>query len=211
MRKILRLLACAAAFLPAGCAFTGVGGSEIAVVLRGASEVPANRSGATGKGTFWVHTDRTLDGILETSGMEATAAHLHLGEQGSDFHLQMASDLAAPTWVQMALSSLSSMATLCVIVLTLAPWAEEERFGTLSLLATSPLAPQIALEKGALAAYFVTLSYLMQQGRWAANTETFATISAAAHLLAVAVGPTWFFFLRAPAVSIGATTIVPAC
>lgn len=79
MRKTLRLLACAAAFLPVGCAFTGVGGSEIAVVLRGASEVPANRSPATGKGTFWVHSDRTLDGILETSGMEATAAHLHLG------------------------------------------------------------------------------------------------------------------------------------
>ncbi len=88
MRKFLRLLVCAAAFLPAflpaGCAFTGVGGSEIAVVLRGASEVPASRSGATGKGTFWVHTDRTLDGILETSGMEATAAHLHLGAAGAN-------------------------------------------------------------------------------------------------------------------------------
>ena len=84
MRKTLCLLACAAAFLSAGCAFTGVGGSEIAVVLRGASEVPANRSGATGRGTFWVHTDRTLDGILETSGMEATAAHLHLGAAGAN-------------------------------------------------------------------------------------------------------------------------------
>lgn len=45
-------------------------------------EVPANRSPAAGKGTFWVHTDRTLNGYIETSGVEATAAHLHLGPPG---------------------------------------------------------------------------------------------------------------------------------
>ena len=36
-----------------------------------------------GKATIWVHADRTLNGILETSGMEATAANLYLGAPGA--------------------------------------------------------------------------------------------------------------------------------
>lgn len=50
--------------------------------MRGTMEVPANRSSAAGKGTFWIHSDRTLNGYIETSGIEATAAHLHLGPPG---------------------------------------------------------------------------------------------------------------------------------
>lgn len=60
----------------------GVASKEVEVVLRGASETPPNRSTATGRASFWVHADRTVSGIVETSGMEATAAHLHLGGPG---------------------------------------------------------------------------------------------------------------------------------
>jgi hypothetical protein len=88
MGNALRLLSCTAAFVAAlvssGCAGIGVSAREVAVALRGAAEVPPNRSSATGKGTFWVHTDRTLNGFVETSGMEATAAHLHLGMPGTN-------------------------------------------------------------------------------------------------------------------------------
>ena len=86
MGKSLRLLGCTAAFVAAlansGCAGMGVSAREVAVVLTGAMEVPPNRSAAAGKGTFWVHADRTLNGFIETSGIEATAAHLHLGATG---------------------------------------------------------------------------------------------------------------------------------
>ena len=54
------------------------------VVLTGAQEAPATKSTAVGKATFWVHTDRTINGIVETSGMEATAAHLHFGAPGEN-------------------------------------------------------------------------------------------------------------------------------
>ena len=55
---------------------------EVQVALTGASEVPSTASSAAGKGSFWVHPDGTLSGVVETSGMEASAAHLHLGVRG---------------------------------------------------------------------------------------------------------------------------------
>ena len=86
MRKLFLLFSSLAAsavvLTSSGCAGIGVAAREVEVVLRGASEVPANRSAAAGKGTFWVHSDRTLNGYVETSGIEATAAHLHLGLPG---------------------------------------------------------------------------------------------------------------------------------
>lgn len=88
MRKLFSLLGCSVLMLvglgAAGCAGIGVPAQEINVSLSGGSEVPPNRSAATGKGTFWVHTDRTLNGFIETSGMEASAAHLHLGAAGAN-------------------------------------------------------------------------------------------------------------------------------
>ncbi len=66
----------------AGCAGTGLSVPELNVVLSGVNEVPPNRSAAAGKGTFWVHSDRTLNGLLETSGMQSTAANLYLGGPG---------------------------------------------------------------------------------------------------------------------------------
>ena len=71
--------ACAFAVL-AGCASTGLSAPEIRVALSGANEVPPNTSTAAGKASFWIHADRTLNGVLETSGIAATAANLYLGD-----------------------------------------------------------------------------------------------------------------------------------
>ncbi len=76
-------LACIAAIVLSGCAGSGLSAPELQVALSGASEVPPNRSTAAGKASFWVHADRTLNGIVETSGMEATAANLYLGSPGT--------------------------------------------------------------------------------------------------------------------------------
>ena len=62
-----------------GCASSSLTAPELQLPLRGASEVPPNASTATGRASFWVHADRTLNGVLETSGMAATAANLYLG------------------------------------------------------------------------------------------------------------------------------------
>jgi len=64
------------------CASSGLSAQEIQLTLRGASEIPPNVSTAAGKASFWVHADRTLNGIVETSGMADTAANLYLGGAG---------------------------------------------------------------------------------------------------------------------------------
>jgi hypothetical protein len=66
----------------AGCAGPGLTAQEIRVTLTGVEEVPPNKSTATGKGTFWVHADRTINGVVETSGVEATAAYIYVGDRG---------------------------------------------------------------------------------------------------------------------------------
>ena len=63
----------------AGCA----NAPELQVALGAANEVPPNRSTAAGKASFWVHPDRTLNGIVETSGMDATAAKIYLDRPGA--------------------------------------------------------------------------------------------------------------------------------
>ena len=74
--------AAAAALTLAGCAGSGLSAPELDVVLSGASEVPPYSSTAAGKATFWVHSDRTFSGIVETSGMEASSAYIYLGGPG---------------------------------------------------------------------------------------------------------------------------------
>src|SRR4051812_40444545 len=72
------------AVLVAGCATqSGLEAPELNVTLTGASEVPPNKSTAVGKGSFWVHSDRTVNGVIETSGMEGTAAYIYVGAQGT--------------------------------------------------------------------------------------------------------------------------------
>ena len=83
MLKIARAI-CAATVIAVlqGCASSGLSAPEIHVALSGSREIPPNASTAAGTASFWIHTDRTLNGVVETSGMEGTAANLYLGGAG---------------------------------------------------------------------------------------------------------------------------------
>ena len=50
--------------------------------LSSASEVPAVDSKATGSGMIMVAADHTVSGSISTTGIEATAAHIHLAAKG---------------------------------------------------------------------------------------------------------------------------------
>ncbi len=78
---ILRSIAMAliAAIALAACAVPGVPAREVRIELGGANQVPPNKSTASGRATIWVHADRTVDGIIETSGMSGTAASISVG------------------------------------------------------------------------------------------------------------------------------------
>ena len=54
------------------------------VSLGGANEVPAVTSMATGSGNIRVATDRTVSGSITTTGIDASAAHIHMAAKGSN-------------------------------------------------------------------------------------------------------------------------------
>ncbi len=72
--------------LAAGFAVGGLSAhaADVAVKLTGDQEVPAVASAATGVGTFAVKNDKSVSGSIKTSGIEATMAHIHLGEPGKN-------------------------------------------------------------------------------------------------------------------------------
>ena len=55
---------------------------EIKVTLSGAEEVPAVTTAATGTGKFTIGSDHAVTGSVKTTGIEGTAAHIHLAPAG---------------------------------------------------------------------------------------------------------------------------------
>jgi hypothetical protein len=55
---------------------------EIKVTLSGAEEVPAVTTAATGTGKFTIGSDHAVSGGVKTTGIDGTAAHIHLGPVG---------------------------------------------------------------------------------------------------------------------------------
>jgi hypothetical protein len=51
-------------------------------MLSGDAEVPPVATMATGSGTITVNADMTVGGGITTSGVAATAAHIHVGKAG---------------------------------------------------------------------------------------------------------------------------------
>jgi hypothetical protein len=74
-------LAWALAALLAGCASMG-GGTPTPVSLYGAQEVPPVTTAAGGSGTVTVSDDGSIRGNIRTTGVKATAAHIHMGPAG---------------------------------------------------------------------------------------------------------------------------------
>jgi hypothetical protein len=57
---------------------------DIPVKLTGAQEVPAVSSAAAGTGTLSIGEDKSVKGSVTTTGIEGTAAHIHLGATGKN-------------------------------------------------------------------------------------------------------------------------------
>lgn len=58
--------------------------SDSKVTLSGAEEVPPVTTSATGTGTINVSADKKVTGTVTTTGVEGTAAHIHIGATGKN-------------------------------------------------------------------------------------------------------------------------------
>ena len=72
------LLAATALALCSGAAF----GKDVKVNLTGAEETPPVTTSATGHGTIKIAKDNSVSGTIKTTGIEGTAAHIHVGAPG---------------------------------------------------------------------------------------------------------------------------------
>ena len=58
--------------------------ADAKVTLSGSQEVPPVTTSATGSGTITVAADQSIAGSIKTTGVKATAAHIHLGAPGAN-------------------------------------------------------------------------------------------------------------------------------
>lgn len=91
MNRLLPKFARVSTVLPAflfmvfGCATTNGSNQEVAkVALSGSQEVPPVKTSATGSAMVTVKSDRSVSGSITTTGIDATAAHIHEGEAGKN-------------------------------------------------------------------------------------------------------------------------------
>ena len=83
VRRSLWTSMSAAAILVAGCAtMSSSGGTN--VTLSGSQEVPPVTTTASGSGTIMVGADRSVSGNVKTTGINATAAHIHMAPMGQN-------------------------------------------------------------------------------------------------------------------------------
>ncbi|MDP1610941.1 MAG: CHRD domain-containing protein [Sulfuritalea sp.] len=54
----------------------------MAIMLKGAAEIPAVKTAATGTGQITVMPDQTVSGNIKTTGLVTTVAHIHEGASG---------------------------------------------------------------------------------------------------------------------------------
>jgi hypothetical protein len=54
------------------------------VTLSGSQEVPPVTTSATGSGTITIAADQSISGSIKTTGVKATAAHIHMGAPGAN-------------------------------------------------------------------------------------------------------------------------------
>ena len=82
MRKFSKWtpLAAAIALAVSGMAF----GADVKVTLAGDQEVPAVTTAAKGSGTVMVGDDMSVKGSITTTGITATAAHIHMAAAGKN-------------------------------------------------------------------------------------------------------------------------------
>jgi len=74
----------AAALLVAGCASGGSSGGGTMVTLSGSQEVPPVTTSASGSGKITVGEDKSVSGSVTTTGVNGTAAHIHMAAMGAN-------------------------------------------------------------------------------------------------------------------------------
>jgi CHRD domain len=55
---------------------------DVKVSLTGADETPPVTTSATGTGKLEIAKDKSVSGVIKTSGIDGTAAHIHVGAPG---------------------------------------------------------------------------------------------------------------------------------
>ena len=71
--------------ISAGCSTLAAGTNEgIKVTLSGDQEVPAVKTAASGSGTIVISSDKSVSGSITTTGINATAAHIHEAGAGKN-------------------------------------------------------------------------------------------------------------------------------
>ena len=83
LRKLIVIGLGAIALLVAACAAMSPV-KTLSVVLTGAEEVPPVVTAGTATGSFMVAENMSVSGSLATSGLDATAAHIHMGVRGEN-------------------------------------------------------------------------------------------------------------------------------
>ena len=69
----------------AGMALAGMAsGGGTAVTLTGSQEVPPVTTAASGSGTITVGADKSVSGSVTTTGINGTAAHIHMAAMGQN-------------------------------------------------------------------------------------------------------------------------------
>jgi CHRD domain len=73
------MVVCAAGLLLISAAVLG---KDVKVNLTGAEETPPVTTSATGTGTIKITKSKSVSGVIKTSGIDGTAAHIHVGAPG---------------------------------------------------------------------------------------------------------------------------------
>jgi len=71
-----------AALLVGGAGLAGA--TDVTVKLTGEQEVPAVATTATGTGKITIKDDMSVSGMVKTTGIEGTMAHIHMAEPGKN-------------------------------------------------------------------------------------------------------------------------------
>jgi hypothetical protein len=82
MSRINRSLLLSALTCTAIAALSPARAGDTHVKLSGAEETPAVATSATGTATISVGADRKVSGVVKTTGVDGTAAHIHSGGPG---------------------------------------------------------------------------------------------------------------------------------